>query len=346
MSNGKGVVILPGFPTSAVFTFHEFVAPVIRLLAGCHSEDRVTVEASLPMRVNSERGRTEYMLVGLVRASCDQTDKPKYVAYPMGKGSGSVTTFSAADGFITTDQHTEIREAGETVRVSLIGSTIRAPDLVVLGSHCTGLDVLLDAVVRRGFTVKSMHIGSTGGLQAASRGECDIAGIHLLDEATDEYNAPFLNPDVELLTGYGRQQGVVFRPEDERFLGKAINEVIHSVTDDNEIAMVSRNAGSGTRVLIDGLLQGQRPAGYSVQVKSHNAVAAAVTQCRADWGVAIKNVADTYGLGFLPLREERYDFAIPKSRRTNPAVLAFRDALASHSVRNELRTRGFIVDQV
>lgn len=345
VSNGRGVVILPGFPTSAVFTFHEFVAPVIRSLAGYHSEDRVTVQASLPMRINSERGRTEFVLVGLVRSSGAANDSPAYVAYPMGKGSGSVTTFSTADGFITIDQHTEIREAGETVKVSLIGNSIRVPDLVVIGSHCTGLDVLLDAVIRRGFSVKSMHIGSTGGLHATARGECDIAGIHLLDEASGEYNLPFLSPDVELLTGYGRQQGIVFRLDDNRFLGKSIEECTRAATSDSSIAMVNRNAGSGTRVLIDGLLQGQRPPGYSVQVKSHNAVAAAITQCRADWGVAISNVAETYGLGFLPMREERYDFAIPKSRLTNPAVVAFRDALASSVVRDELRARGFTIQR-
>src|SRR5439155_10153923 len=86
------VVILPGFPTSAIFTFHEFVAPVIRALAGRREEAASVVQARLPVRVNSERGRTEYLLVGLVQSG----DDAGWIAYPMGKGSGSVTTFSRA----------------------------------------------------------------------------------------------------------------------------------------------------------------------------------------------------------------------------------------------------------
>ena len=114
VSHGKPVVILPGFPTSAIFTFHEFVAPVIRAFAGLPPERRQTVTATLPMRVNSERGRTEYLLVGLVQGD------DRLSAYPMGKGSGSVTTFSGADGFITIDQHTEIVDAGAEVQVQLL----------------------------------------------------------------------------------------------------------------------------------------------------------------------------------------------------------------------------------
>src|SRR6185295_7224018 len=114
VSHGKPVVILPGFPTSAIFTFHEFVAPVIRAFAGLPTERRETLTATLPMRVNSERGRTEYLLVGLVESD------GKLSAYPMGKGSGSVTTFSGADGFITIDQHTEIVDRGAAVEVQLL----------------------------------------------------------------------------------------------------------------------------------------------------------------------------------------------------------------------------------
>ena len=101
-------MILPGFPTSAIFTFHEFVAPVLRAYAGLPSSGSTRVEARLPMRVNSERGRTEYLLVGLVQSPNG------LAAYPMGKGSGSVTTFSNADGFITIDQHTEMLDAGQS----------------------------------------------------------------------------------------------------------------------------------------------------------------------------------------------------------------------------------------
>jgi putative molybdopterin biosynthesis protein len=109
--------------------------------------------------------------------------------------------------------------------------------------------------------------------------------------------------------------------------------------------MVNRNQGSGTRILIDRLLEGTQPTGYPVQAKSHNAVAAAVAQGRADWGVAIEWVACHAGLGFLPLEEERYDFVIPKRRLDRPAVVAFRRLLLEPAARHHLRQMGFRMDQ-
>jgi putative molybdopterin biosynthesis protein len=106
--------------------------------------------------------------------------------------------------------------------------------------------------------------------------------------------------------------------------------------------MVNRNAGSGTRILLDGLLGGAKPAGYAKQPKSHNAVAAAVAQGRADWGMAIENVANLYGLGFLPVADEHYDFFLADARRSKPAVKAFIDLLASDEACRALRALGFV----
>ena len=365
VTNGKPVVILPGFPTSALFTFHEFVAPVLRAFAGVSSEQRETVRATLPLRVNSERGRTEFLLVSLVHGEVG------LAAYPMGKGSGSVTTFSQADGFITIGQHTEQIEAGSEVEVTLLGRSLEPADLVVIGSHCVGLDLLLGELHRHGLRTKSLYVGSTGGLTAAKRAECDIAGMHLLDAATDEYNRPFLTNDLRLLVGYRRMQGIVFRSGDARFEGRSLTDAVTAALNDSQCTMVNRNVGSGTRILIDQLLSGtalaagqvanpamqpatgavplnanatkQQPAGYAVQAKSHNAVAAAVAQGRADWGVAIDSVAKRYGLSFIPLREEHYDFAIPASRWDRPAVARFRELLADETIRARLREIGFVL---
>jgi len=346
---GKPVVILPGFPTSAIFTFHEFVAPVVRLLGGRALESRSSVEAEMAVKVNSEIGRTEYLLVGLVPGP------DGLAAYPMGKGSGSVTTFSGADGFVSIGRHEEIVETGAPVRVQLLGAELRPADLVVIGSHCVGLDLLLSELSRREFRTKFLAVGSTGGLNAAKRGECDLAGMHLLDAATGQYNRPFLSDDLELIEGYGRLQGVVFRRGDERFeRGRAPSstqankvpdplaaQAIERVKRDAGCVMVNRNQGSGTRILIDRLLGGAQPPGYAVQTKSHNAVAAAVAQGRADWGVAIRWVAERSRLGFLPLEEEHYDFVVPKSRLERPAVVAFRQLLTDPEIRSRLRDMGF-----
>jgi putative molybdopterin biosynthesis protein len=332
---GKPVVILPGFPTSAIFTFHEFVAPVIRALGGRPAAAEATVEARLAVKVNSEIGRTEYLLVGLVEGPGGLT------AYPMGKGSGSVTEFSRADGFVTIGRQEELVEAGAPVAVRLLGGQLRVADLVVIGSHCVGLDFLLGQMQDRGFRTKFLAVGSTGGLQAAQRGECDLAGMHLLDPATGLYNAPLLGPELELVEGYGRLQGVLFRGGDRRFENCTAVEAMARVKDDPRCVMVNRNQGSGTRILIDRLLGGVEPRGYAVQPRSHNAVAAAVSQGRADWGVAIEWVARHAQLGFLPLEHEHYDFAVPKARRDRPAVVAFRKLLAEPAIRGELARMGF-----
>jgi putative molybdopterin biosynthesis protein len=192
----------------------------------------------------------------------------------------------------------------------------------VIGSHCTGLDLILSRLRRRGFTSKVIAVGSTAGLEAAARGECDVAGVHLFDEATGTYNEPFLRPGLALVRGYGRRQGVVSR--DGREEGRLVN----------------RNRGSGTRVLIDRLLQGRKPDGYDFEVRSHQAVAAAVASGRADWGVCIENAAR--GLRFRFLAEERFDFVIPEARRERPAVRAFLDVLGDPETRAALTAEGFL----
>ena len=336
VTDGKPVVVLPGFPTSAIFTFHEFVAPVLRSMAGLPPESRQTVEATVPLRINSDRGRTEYLLVSLVQGHDGLT------AWPMGKGSGSVTTFSLADGFVTIDQHTEILDEGSRVPVQLLGSELQPVDLVVIGSHCVGLDVVLGELRQRGVTAKVLHVGSLGGATAARRGECDIAGVHLMNPDTEVYNEHLLTDSLRLQSGYRRQQGIVFRQGDSRFEGRAVAEAVHAAVTDAGCTMINRNPGSGTRVLIDQLLGEARPPGFNVQTKSHNAVATAVLQERADWGVAIASVASEYGLGFIPLRDEHYDFLIPKSRWGRRPVQMFRELMADADIRHRLAAIGFL----
>jgi len=336
-SGGKSVVVLPGFPTSAIFTFHEFVAPVICQLGGRRRESHELVSARMAVKTNSEIGRTEYLLVSLVHSESG------LVAYPMGKGSGSVTTFSRADGFVTIGRHTEIVDAGQHVQVRPIGRGLVVSDLVVIGSHCVGLDFLLSKLQQRQVISKLLTVGSSAGLEAVRRGECDLAGIHLLDPQTGEYNRPFLTDGMVLVAGYGRRQGIVFRRGDSRFEGRSIDELIPTLVNDNDCVMVNRNQGSGTRILIDRLLSGARPRGYAIQASNHNAVAAAVFQGRADWGLAIEYVARANDLGFLPYQDECYDFVIPRARWERPAVKAFVELLAEQATRECLARFGFRV---
>ncbi|MGD8842527.1 MAG: molybdopterin biosynthesis protein, partial [Gammaproteobacteria bacterium] len=340
VTDRKPVVILPGFPTSAIFTFHQFVAPMLRLMAGMPEETYEQVQAELPVRVSSERGRTEFLMVGLLRT------EHGFAAYPMGKNSGAVTAFSNADGFIRIEARTEHVPAGTPVTVQLLSRRLAPAGLVTIGSHCVGLDYLLKRLQREGITTKSMHVGSQGGLAAVRRGECDLAGIHLMDPDSGEYNRPYLSEGMRLLPGYRRMQGFVFRRDDARF-GAATSpqQAVAAALADPLCIMVNRNAGSGTRVLIDELLGGSQPPGYPVQTRSHNAVATAVAQGRADWGIAIDTVAHLYDLAFLPLQEEYYDFAIPESRWERPAVQRFAALLRDPDVMAGLAALGFRVQE-
>jgi putative molybdopterin biosynthesis protein len=176
---------------------------------------------------------------------------------------------------------------------------------------------------------------------AARRGECDVAGIHLLHPETGIYNRPYLTDDLLLVSGYGRVQGIVFRPGDARFEGRTVAAAISRALRDPDCILINRNRGSGTRLLIDRLLGDHRPPGYLAEAKSHNATAAAVAQGRADWGVAIVNVARDLGLGFLPLQEEQFDFVIPRARRHRLPVQAFCELLERTETRQALEKLGF-----
>jgi putative molybdopterin biosynthesis protein len=331
---GKPLVVLPGFPTSAIFTFHAFVAPVIRARAGLPPETARTVEAEVPVRIASELGRQEFALVALVAGD----EGP--IAFPIAKGSGAVTSFSQADGFVEIAALASSLDAGTRTNVTLIGQSAELPDLVIMGSHCVALDAVLGALADSGIIARTIAVGSQGGVVAAERGECDLAPVHLVDPTSGVYNAHLLRPGLALVKGWQRMQGFLHRPGDSRFAGCSAEAAIKAALADPDCLMVNRNAGAGTRVLIDKLLDGARPPGYSNQPRSHNAVAAAVAQGRADWGIAIESVAKLYDLAFLPIAPEDYDFLLVEKRAERPAVQAFLAALRDQFVCEEIRALG------
>jgi putative molybdopterin biosynthesis protein len=318
---GKPVVALPGFPTSAMFTFHDIVAPVLRRMAGLPPRLETLVEATTPTRIPSELGRDEFVMVALARAGGGLS------AFPVGKGSGSVTAFSQADGFLRIDALADSLPAGARTAVSLFSPHLVAPDLVVAGSHCVGLDAVADALAEAGVSARVIALGSLGGLQALASGQADIAPIHLLDPESGRYNLDFLSEGMRLVPGWRRMQGVAHRADDARFVGRDARGVVAAALEDAQAIMVNRNQGAGTRTLIDGLLGRARPRGYWNQPRSHNAVAASIAQGRADWGVTIRPVAEAYGLAFAPLADEHYDFAVTTAPERAQAVAAFEAAL-------------------
>lgn len=333
--DGKPLVVLPGFPTSAIFTFHAFVAPVIRAWAGLPPEAARTKTATIPTRIPSELGRKEFVLVSLI----DTPSGP--VAFPSAKGSGAVTTFSQSDGFLEIDALASAADAGTRTNVTLIGAAARAPDIVIMGSHDVALDVVIGTLAEQGFNARVIAIGSQGGVAAAQRGQCDLAPVHLIDPQTGIYNKHLLVPGLSLVPGWTRMQGFLFRKGDPCFQNTtSAGEAIKAALADPSCLMINRNAGAGTRALIDKLLGGARPAGYANQPRSHNAVATAIAQGRADWGIAIEPVAELYGLQFLPIAPENYDFVLVETSRNKPAVQAFLAALQDSATQDKIRTLG------
>ncbi|MEZ4430050.1 MAG: substrate-binding domain-containing protein, partial [Nannocystaceae bacterium] len=340
------IAALPGFPGSSLFTFHEFIAPVLRDMCGAPPRERARelVTAALARDVASERGRRQFVLVSLLRAPGSDA----LIALPVDRGSGSISAFCQADGFLAAPRQRERLDAGEAVEVELLAPDISPPDLLIVGSHCVGLERIADRLHAEGLRVRLVAQGSRAGLHAAAAGLCDVAPTHLYDLSSGTYNRPFTPDGCLLVDGYGRMQGLVTRPDDPRFEDAdgedpaAFRSPGARLVDD-DVVMVNRNRGSGTRVLIDALLAGapQRPRGYHHEARSHQGVATCVAQGRADWGVTIAGVAAAAGLRFAAIRRERFDFVIPRARLERASVRRFLELLADPTIRAELAALGF-----
>jgi putative molybdopterin biosynthesis protein len=269
-----------------------------------------------------------------------------------------MTTFSQADGFLKIPTQHEMIPKDELVEVHLLSRELRLADVTFIGSHCVGLDYLVNCLKRDGFQGKIINVGSTAGLQAARRGESDVAGFHLLDEHTGEYNRPFLKPGdgLVLVRGYVRRQGIVHRPGDELPQPLTFERLVELAVREGRVVLINRNRGSGTRILLDMGLRAVAQAlaipfeklieslrGYDTEAKSHNAVAASVALRKADWGLAIETVAHAYQLDFAFLQDEQYDFVVPEAKLSQPAVERFLTLLRSETARAGLTQLGFQV---
>lgn len=212
------------------------------------------------------------------------------------------------------------------------------PDLSIIGSSCIGIRIIIGmlGVVK----VEYVEIGSTAGLAALMLGEADICGIHLYDLGTGEYNWPFLarswpSGGVTLVRGYLREQGLMLRRGNPKRV-QGLRDLVKG-----KIRLVNRNLGSGTRELLDRLLAQQgipseRVRGYDHEVRTHDEVAAEIVEGRADVGLGLRATAERYGLDFVKLCEENFDFAIDARRMKKEAVLAFLSALRSREFREAL----------
>ncbi|ODS38185.1 MAG: molybdopterin biosynthesis protein [Candidatus Altiarchaeales archaeon WOR_SM1_86-2] len=336
--NEKPIFGLPGYPVSAIITFEVFVEGLIRELAGLRSGERRMIKARTSVRLYSSSGKHEYMPVNLVLAS-----DGSYSLYPVMTGSGAITTLAGADGYIEIPEGTEIVPENKDTDVILISQMLSPADLTIIGSHCIGIDVILGILSEKfHMQTKVINVGSTGGLAAVKRGEADISGTHLLDEK-GEYNIRFFRDldlrSAVLVRGYDREQGLIVsggNPKKILSVGDILNP---------DVSFINRDPGSGTRILLDIELAklgdvkeiSKKINGYEILAKTHSAVASAVAYGKADVGFGIKTVADQYNLDFIPLKEEKYDFAIPKNKLEKAEVQRFLEVLRSGEFKNKLK---------
>ena len=341
MAEGKPIIGLPGYPVSAVLTAELFVKPLIERWLGRPTEARPTVTAELTRKVLSPLGEDEYLRVKLGRVG------DRMVATPLQRGAGVIMSLVRADGIAQIPRFSEGLDAGSRVEVQLLRPLGEVRNTIVaIGSHDLTLDLIASHLSRRqpGPGLSSSHVGSLGGLIALRRGEAHIAGCHLLDEATGEYNVSYIQrylPSVPLvlMNLVGRVQGLIVptgNPKDIRSLEDLGRP---------DVVFVNRQRGSGTRVLLDYKLAGlsldaEGISGYDREEYSHLAVAAAVASGSADTGLGILSSARALGLDFLPLLTERYDLVVPREHFDNELLQPLINLLQDSEFRREVESLG------
>jgi len=336
VAGGKLLIGLPGFPLSAIMVFHLIAKPIIWKMAAFHTiSEPNKIKAVVPFTFDAGKGKRDLVAVQIVQT------KNSNIAYPLLAHSGSASALAAADGFIDVPEEREFLREGEEVEVTTLNPLIKVADLTIIGSHCLGVDRIIERLPN--LEVKAVNVGSWSGWQAIKRGEADIAGTHLLDEKTMEYNTPFLEKSgllgrAVIVRGYSRKIGLVVAKNNPKHVS-SIEDLVH-----NKLIFVNRNKGSGIRTYLDFKLkpfvdEGFSPElieGYTYEVKTHTAVAAAVYQGRADCGIAFEAVTAFYPVDFIPLHEEKYDFLVDNDRLSRNSVQSFFRVLGSEEFKKDL----------
>ncbi|HVP21795.1 MAG TPA: molybdopterin biosynthesis protein [Anaerolineaceae bacterium] len=304
------IIGVPGYPVSAALTGEIFVEPLLARWLGRTPQEPEEVTALLSRKVTSPPGDDDYLRVVAGKVG------DRLLAAPLTRGAGVITSLVRADGIAILPRGVQGVEAGAEVRVRLyrplkdLERTIFA-----IGSHDMTLDLLAQYLAERGRRLVSANVGSQGGLVALRRKEAHLAGSHLLDPQTGEYNTRYIRqylPEtpVRLVTWVGREQGLLV----QRHNPKGIHSLVDLGRDG--VVFINRQRGAGTRVLLDYHLQQlgilpEKIAGYDQEEYTHLAVAAAVASGRADCGLGVTAAAQALGLDFVPLFHERYDLVIP-----------------------------------
>ena len=341
MIKGKPVVGIPGYPVSAILAFEQFVRPLLFAMQGWPAPSFPQMEANLGRKMPSRLGLEEFVRVILGRV------RGKLVAMPLQRGAGVITSLTRADGILQIPQESEGQDAGEKVRVRLLRPEESLDDtLIMIGSHDNTIDVLANElkVKNSRLHLSSSNVGSLGGLLAVRRGQTHFAGSHLLDTETGDYNFSYVarylqGVPLRLVELTKRQQGLLLLPGNPKGI-----EGIRDLTRP-DIRLINRQAGSGTRILLDYQLEQLNVspddiAGYDQDEFTHMAVAVNVLSGRADTGMAIYAAAKALGLDFIPVAEERYDLVIPETSWDDPKMQLLLDIIVSDGFRQKVTVLG------
>jgi putative molybdopterin biosynthesis protein len=307
----KPVYGIPGYPVSAIIAFEQFVRPLIHSMLGQADDSDETIQVEPTRKIASKLGVEEFLRVKLGQVG------DRVVATSLPRGAGSITSITEADGIIRIPTHIEGINDRERVSAQLLRPLPSIlSNIVIVGSHDNTLDILADQikVKHSRLSLSSSHVGSMGGLMAIKRGVCHIAGTHLLDPQDGSYNVSYIKKflaqvDVKLVHLVLRDQGLIV----QRNNPKGINGIEDLVR--NDISYINRQAGSGTRILLDFQLSqiGIDPAdinGYHHEEFTHMAVAVAVLSGTVDAGLGIHAAAAALNLDFVPVVTEQYDLII------------------------------------
>jgi putative molybdopterin biosynthesis protein len=305
------IIGVPGYPVSASLTVDIFAEPLMAVWQGRRPLELPQESAAITRKLASPAGDDDYVRVVVGRVH------GKTLAAPLSRGAGVITSLVRADGLVVVPSGVQGVEAGEQVRVNLYRSRGEIDRTIFsIGSHDMTLDLLAQFLSDHDRRLVSANVGSQAGLVALKRGEAHLAGSHLLDPQTGEYNLSYVRQylpgiPVDLVTLVNREQGLIVRKGNPKGV-RALTDLARA-----DVMFVNRQRGAGTRVLLDYHLAQDKidpaqVAGYSQEEYTHLGVAAAVASGRADCGMGIPAAAQALGLDFVPLYQERYDLVIPE----------------------------------
>ncbi len=338
---GKPVVGNPGYPVSAVISMEQFVRPLLFRMQNMEEPEVEKVEAFPSQKIPSKLGVEEFLRVNLGRVG------DRLVATPLPRGAGSITSLTQATGFLRIPDTVEGVSDTESSAVTLLTSRRGVErTIVTVGSHDMTLDLIANLLRKNIPTVNlaSSNVGSLGGLLALRKGNAHLAGSHLLDTESGEYNISYIHrylpgAGVYLVNLVHREQGLMVAPGNPKSI-----KGLEDLTLDG-VSFVNRQSGSGTRILLDWRLTqlAINPGsinGYEREEYTHMAVAVDVLSGSADVGMGIHAAAKALGLYFIPVTTERYDLVIPAVHYDNPLVQGLLEVIATQEFKDQVMAMG------